>query len=253
MHGRHSLAARVGLMRGAPYRKSQVSLSAEGCAEVHMCWPPTVICTLKARRLCFRQSRTHVAAPKYTQLHRTSNFQISDKRSQTSWTRVVRVLGAKLLASSTLSWNCAKLNHIVPLHQYTYPSSETMSGPQSLSLYPPFFTPHRVCRSALWAQNGPPIGMLISLLHSSPTACNTLLLSSSNFSIRARRSCCNTQTFHSWPPPPCPALGCLWVLPNAVLVVATAAFWPATLFPCQTPVSRLWGVCCQKSFCSPPL
>ena len=37
--------------------------------------------------------------------------------------------------------------------------------PQFFILLPFFFTPHKVCKSALCAENGPPIGMLTFLLH----------------------------------------------------------------------------------------
>ena len=203
-YGRYSLVARVELMRGAPYRKCRVSVSAEGCADVQLCPPPNVICVPRARRLCFRQSPMHVAAPESPQSHRTSNFQISDRRSQTSWTRVVRVPRAMLVANSTLSRNCAKLKHIVPLHQYTYPSSDTLSEPRSLSLFPPFFTPHRVCRSALWAEIGPPIGMLI-LCSTVPQQCATHYYGAVRTSALAPSGrAVVPKTFHSLPPPSCP-------------------------------------------------
>ena len=48
MHEKYALAARVGLMRGAPFRKSQVSVSAEGCAEVQLC--PPLHCHVHSQR-----------------------------------------------------------------------------------------------------------------------------------------------------------------------------------------------------------
>ena len=39
MHGRYSLAAHVGLMRGAPYRKSQLSLSGGACTTTALSAP----------------------------------------------------------------------------------------------------------------------------------------------------------------------------------------------------------------------
>ena len=158
MQDRYPFGARVGLMRGAPYRKSQVSVSAKGCATVQLCPPPTIMCTPKARRLCCRQSPTQVTAPTLTQSHSTSNFQISDCRSQTSGTRVVRMLGGLFVARRTLSRNCARLNHMVPLVQYTYPSSDRFSVPRSRSLFPPFFTPPVCADLHFGRRRGPPWG-----------------------------------------------------------------------------------------------
>ena len=43
IQGKYSLGARAGLMRGAPYRSSQVSVSVEGCVIAQQWPPPTVM------------------------------------------------------------------------------------------------------------------------------------------------------------------------------------------------------------------
>ena len=134
IHGRDSLAVRVGLIRGAPYRKPEVTVRSQGCAEVQQFPPLSVICTPRARRLGCKHCPTNVCAPESTPSHRTSKLLISDNRSQSCCFTVVRVPWAMLLATSTLLRNYARLNHMLPIVQYKYPSSDIMIGPQSLSL-----------------------------------------------------------------------------------------------------------------------
>ena len=63
-----------------------------------------------------------------------------------------------LVASRTLSLNCARLNHMVPVVQKTYPSSDRFSDPQSLSLFPFFFTPLECVQICTLCREGAPHG-----------------------------------------------------------------------------------------------
>ena len=64
------------------------------------------------------------------------------------------------MAISTLS-----LNHSAPVSTSESPFSETDRWPKSGNLFPLHVTLQRVCRSALWVEKGPPMGILPRRCH----------------------------------------------------------------------------------------
>ena len=110
--------ARLGVIRGIPWRRDQSAVSAAGCVEPSPAPPPHSHADPQ-RPNGIGETVAPETAAQSRQSHHTSNFQIANNAKHISWIWEVSEPGLKLQASKTLSLNWQRLNHIVPLDQKT--------------------------------------------------------------------------------------------------------------------------------------
>ena len=162
------------LCRGMPSFRPHEPFKALGWACAHTSGAPSRIVTPIAVRRSRMHSPTHTTVSSLSRhSHTTFKFQIL---CMTVHTRDIECFAlGPFVATTELSRICCRARTFAVLVHCTTPLGVASNLPNCPSLATNKLQLQTLCRSALWALNGPPIGIACVRLHSSPPA--TTLLS----------------------------------------------------------------------------